>query len=145
MKILLILSYNIYLSDIMAKQKVQFRCPIDKVVGLFNKKWTIQIIRDMFFGKKQFSEFKEDKPNLSNKVLSQRLKELEEHNVVEKKIVETHPIKTEYYLTDYGRSLNRVIYEIAMFSLNSGFEEYSDKDKREEIQALFKDTLNISD
>ena len=145
MKILLILIYNIYLSDIMGKQKVQFRCPIDKVVGLFNKKWTIQIIRDMFFGKKQFSEFKEDKPNLSNKVLSQRLKELEETKIIEKKIIETHPVKTEYYLTDYGRSLNRVIYEIAMFSLNSGFEEYSDKDKREEIRTLFKDTLNISD
>ena len=99
----------------------------------------------MFFGKKQFSEFKEDKPNLSNKVLSQRLKELEESNIIEKKIIETHPVKTEYYLTDYGRSLNRVIYEIAMFSLNSGFEEYSDKDKREEIRTLFKDTLNISD
>ncbi|OWT32915.1 transcriptional regulator [Methanobrevibacter sp. 87.7] len=126
-----------------AKQGLQFQCPIDKVVGLFNKKWTIQIIRDMFFGKKQFSEFKEDKPNLSNKVLSQRLKELENEGIIEKNIVETHPVKTEYSLTDYGRGLNRVIYEIAMFSLNSGFEEYSNKNKRDEIQDLFKDTLNI--
>lgn len=55
--------------------KSGMECPINKAVELFNKKWTIQLIRDMFFGKKQFKDFQEDKPNLSNKVLSQRLKE----------------------------------------------------------------------
>lgn len=129
----------------MIIEKAEFRCPVDKVVGLFNKKWTIQIIRDMFFGKKTFTEFKENKPNLSNKVLSERLKELEDNGIVEKKIIKTHPVRTEYILTEYGRSLNKVIYEIAMFSLNSGFEEYSDKNKRNEIKQLFKDTLHIED
>jgi DNA-binding HxlR family transcriptional regulator len=60
-------------------------CPVDRTLNLFNKKWSIQIIRDMFFGKKHFKEFKEDKPNLSNKVLSSCLKELEENGLIEKK------------------------------------------------------------
>ena len=47
--------------------KSECTCPIDKAVVLFNKKWTIQLIIDMFFGKKQFKEFQEDKPDLSNK------------------------------------------------------------------------------
>ena len=51
-------------------------CPIQNAVQLFNKKWSILIIRDMFFGKKQFSEFKEGK-DISNKVLSSCLKDLE--------------------------------------------------------------------
>ena len=55
-------------------------CPVDRTLNLFNKKWCIQIIRDMFFGKKHFREFKEDKPKLSNKVLSSCLKELEERS-----------------------------------------------------------------
>ena len=80
--------------------KSEFAYPIDKAVVLFNKKWTIELIRDMFFGKKQFKEFQEDKPNLSNKVLSQRLKELENNGLVEKRVLNTSPISTEYYLTD---------------------------------------------
>jgi DNA-binding HxlR family transcriptional regulator len=45
-------------------------CPVDRTLNLINKKWSVQIIRDLFFGKKHFKEFKEDKPQLSNKVLS---------------------------------------------------------------------------
>lgn len=60
-------------------------CPVNKAVELFNKKWTIQIIRDMFFGKKHFKEFLEDKPGLSNKVLSNCLKEMEENGLIQKK------------------------------------------------------------
>jgi len=39
-------------------------CPIELVVKLINKKWVIQIMRDLFFGKSRFHEFKEDKPDL---------------------------------------------------------------------------------
>ena len=79
--------------------KSGMECPINKAVELFNKKWTIQLIRDMFFGKKQFKDFQEDKPNLSNKVLSQRLKEMEEKGLIEKRIINTSPVSTEYHLT----------------------------------------------
>lgn len=83
-------------------------CPIQNAVNLFNKKWSILLIRDMFFGKKQFSEFKEGK-DISNKVLSSCLKDLEEKNIVEKKVLNTTPITTEYHLTDVGMHLNKVL------------------------------------
>ena len=54
-------------------------CPVDRTLNLINRKWSIQIIRDLFFGKKHFKEFKEDKPELSNKVLSNCLKDLEKN------------------------------------------------------------------
>lgn len=60
-------------------------CPVELTVQLINKKWIIQIIRDLFFGKTHFSEFKEDKPELSNKVLSNCLKNLEENGLIKKK------------------------------------------------------------
>lgn len=119
-------------------------CPIDKAVVLFNKKWTIQLIRDMFFGKKQFKEFQEDKPDLSNKVLSQRLKELENNGLVEKKVLNTTPISSEYHLTEYGKKLNRVIYELAVFILDeSDFVEYKDEEVKNQIKNNFKQALNI--
>ena len=120
-------------------------CPVDKTLNLINKKWSIQIIRDMFFGKKHFKEFKEDKPKLSNKVLSNCLKELEENGLIEKKVLSTTPVTTEYYLTEYGKSMNRVIYELAMFTLHDEKDNSYSDETRNELKESFKQTLNIED
>lgn len=120
-------------------------CPVDRTLNLISKKWSIQIIRDIFFGKKHFKEFKEDKPKLSNKVLSSCLKDLEEKGLIEKKVLNTTPVTTEYYLTEYGRSMNRIIYELAMFTLNDDLDDNYPKDLRNELKNNFKETLQIDD
>ena len=118
-------------------------CPVDVTLNLINKKWSIQIIRDMFFGKKHFKEFKEDKPKLSNKVLSNCLKELEEKGLIEKVVLNTTPVTTEYYLTEYGKSKNRIVYELAMFTLyDENDNTYSDE-TRSELKNTFKKVLEI--
>lgn len=120
-------------------------CPVDRTLNLINKKWSIQIIRDMFFGKKHFKEFLEDKPNLSNKVLSSCLKELEENGLIKKVVLNTTPVSTEYYLTEYGKSMNKIVYELAMFTLhNENDNNYSDE-TREALKDTFKETLEIDD
>ena len=65
----------------------------------------------MFFGKKHFKEFQEDKPNLSNKVLSNCLKELEENGLIEKRVLNRTPVSTENHLTEYGKSMSRIVHE----------------------------------
>ena len=120
-------------------------CPVDRTLSLINKKWSIQIIRDMFFGKKHFKEFKEDKPNLSNKVLSNCLKDFEKNGLIEKKVLNTSPVTTEYYLTEYGQSMNRIIYELAMFTLDDDLDENYPEDKRDELKNTFRQTLKIDD
>lgn len=119
-------------------------CPVDRTLNLISKKWGIQIIRDMFFGKKHFKEFKEDKPKLSNKVLSNCLKELEENGLIEKRVLNTTPVTTEYYLTEYGKSMNRIVYELAMFTLDNNDRSYSEETKKE-LKNNFKQTLKIDD
>lgn len=116
-------------------------CPVDQSLKLFSKKWHIQIIRDLFFGKSRFKDFKEDKPDLSNKVLTQSLKDLENNGLIGKKTFEDNSKATEYYLTDEGKRMNRIIYEIAMFTLEK--EGSHSDERRDEIIELFKNTLNI--
>ena len=116
-------------------------CPVDQSLKLFSKKWHIQIIRDLFFGKNRFKDFKEDKPDLSNKVLTACLKDLESNGLIGKKTFEDNSKVTEYFLTDEGKRMNKIIYELAMFTLEN--DESKSDTKRDEIIELFKTTLDI--
>ena len=49
----------------MNSDKKAEKCPMEFAMELISRKWVIQILRDMFFGKKCFNEFKEGKPNIS--------------------------------------------------------------------------------
>lgn len=61
-------------------------------------------MKDLFAGKKHFNEFKEDKPTLSNVVLSDTLKYLENQELISKKVIEDDSKRnTEYYLTPKGK------------------------------------------
>lgn len=107
-------------------------CNFEENIQFLGKKWTVLLLRDLLLGKKYFSEFKEDKPELSNKVLSERLKELEKMNIISKNIEND---SFEYFLTEKGQLLNKIIYEIAIFNLN---DLNYDKEKEEAIKRLFK-------
>ena len=118
-------------------------CPIENTVKLLNRKWTIVLIRDMFLGKKHFFEFKENKPNLSNNVLSDTLKSMEKNGLIVKKVSNQ---SSEYYLADRGLKLNKVLYELAAFGLD---ELECGEDTDSEIINMFKDyyanLLKVSD
>lgn len=113
-------------------------CPIELVVSLIRKKWVIQIIRDLFFGKTRFNEFKQGKPDLSNKVLSNCLKDMEKNGLIHRIVDKCDKKNVKYYLTEKGKSLNKILYEIAIVGVDG--ENYSDKLKND-VKATFKDKL----
>ena len=94
-------------------------CPIEVSLNYLGKKWTLQIIRDLFKGKKRFSEFLKANPQISTKMLSVRLTELQDLGIIQKKIISTTPMKCEYLLTQKGIALNKVLFELAEFSLQN--------------------------
>ncbi len=95
-------------------------------------------MRDLFFGKSRFHEFKEDKPDLSNKVLSRCLKDMENNGLIQKIVDKCDKKNVRYILTEKGKSLNKVIYEIAMVTVDS--ENYSDK-IRNDLKTSFQENL----
>ncbi|MDP7115741.1 MAG: helix-turn-helix domain-containing protein [Candidatus Woesearchaeota archaeon] len=92
-------------------------CPIETAFKYLGKKWSINIIRDMFKGKKRFSDFLKANPDLSTKMLSARLKDLEKDGFICKEIVSKSPITVEYKLTKRGKGLNKILYEASVFSV----------------------------
>ena len=99
-------------------------CPVELSLDIINRKWVLQIICDMFFGKTHFSEFKEERPNLSNKALSRCLKFMEEQDLIKKNVNNNN---IEYFLTDKGKSLNKLIYDLVEFTLDNNNEYYSEE------------------
>ena len=95
-------------------------CPVELSLDIINRKWVLQIICDMFFGKTRFSEFQKKRPEMSNKALSRSLKFMEEQGLIKKDA-------DEYFLTDKGKSLNKVIYDLVEFTLDNNEELYDEK------------------
>ena len=125
----------------MNNNKKAEKCPMELAMELISRKWVIQILRDMFFGKKRFNEFKDGKSNLSNKVLSNCLKEMEENGLISRNNDEDKQI-IEYTLTDKGKKLNKVVYELAMFTLTTDLgNDFYDDETKIELENIFKNTL----
>jgi DNA-binding HxlR family transcriptional regulator len=92
----------------------------------------------LFYGKSRFNEFKEDKPDLSNKVLSNCLKEMEQNGLIDRIADKYDPKNVRYMLTEKGKSLNKVLYEIAMLTVDT--QNYSEK-IRDDLKTSFKENL----
>lgn len=90
----------------------------------------------MFNGYEHFTEFKQINSEISNNVLSDTLKFLIEKELIKKITVESN---TKYILTPEGRSLNRIMYELGVYGIQS--DEY--EDCREEIKEYFKEIFEI--
>ncbi len=91
-------------------------CPIEIAVHYIGKKWAINVIRDLFVGKKRFSEFLKANPSLSTKMLAARLRELERDGLIFKKVDSMIPLSAHYELTEKGRALSGILVEMAIFS-----------------------------
>lgn len=76
---------------------------------LLSKKWTLQIIRVLMGGKKRFSEFKQQMPSVSDRLLSERLQDLEEQRLVYRHVHPTKPVLIEYELSPRGLALEPVV------------------------------------
>lgn len=117
---------------------------VDDTFSYLRKKWTIPIIKGLFCDCKNFKGFLELNPGLSSKVLSERLKELEENGIVEKVVLNSSAGHTEYYLTEKGRRLNRIIFEMFNFALDEVLKSEDSIKLREESKESLKTTLQIN-
>lgn len=89
-------------------------CPhFHKGIELIGRRWSGVILRELMAGACRFTEIRGAIPDISDRMLSERLKELETEGLVERQVYPETPVRVEYRLTDKGRALERVIAAIA--------------------------------
>jgi DNA-binding HxlR family transcriptional regulator len=92
-------------------------CPkYEAAAELLGKKWTSLIIRVLLDGPKRFKEIKEQIPDMSDKMLTDRMKELEILDIVKRSVYPEMPVRIEYDLTHRGQGLEPVIESIQAWS-----------------------------
>lgn len=89
-------------------------CPLyQRTVELIGRRWTGAIVRAMLSGITRYSDFRQVIPELTDRMLSERLRELEEEGIVERRVIPQTPVRIDYVLTDKGRSLGTVVDAIS--------------------------------
>lgn len=89
------------------------KCPLYPTFELLGKKWTLHIIKELtFHGKKRYSELKRELKGISPKTLTERLRELEEEEIIIRIVYPEVPPRVEYDLTDKGNDLSKSIDSI---------------------------------
>lgn len=88
-------------------------CPkFEYAFGLLGKKWNGLIIRVLLNGTKRFSDLRDMIPEISDRMLTERFKELESEGIIKRSVYAEIPVRIEYELTDKGRELKSTMDEV---------------------------------
>ena len=82
-------------------------------VELVGRRWTGTILRALLRGPARYHELRDSVPEISDRMLSERLRELEAEGIVTRSVIPATPVRVEYVLTDKGRALENAIVAIA--------------------------------
>lgn len=94
-------------------------CPIRNVVAQIGDKWSILILFALVDGADRFNSIKKRVVGISQRMLTQTLRDLEREGYVDRTIYPEVPVKVEYELTDMGRALVKPLYQLVSWADNN--------------------------
>jgi DNA-binding HxlR family transcriptional regulator len=86
-----------------------FVLAVNDTMNVINGKWKLPIIGSLLFGKKRFKELQREIPNITPRMLSKELKDLEVNGIVIRTVFATIPVTVEYELTESGKNIRNVL------------------------------------
>lgn len=84
-------------------------CTVEPVLDVLIGKWKISILYFLFHGTKRFSELQKGIPDITKKMLTSHLRDLEEQDIIQRIVYPVVPPKVEYSLTEYGYTLQPIL------------------------------------
>jgi DNA-binding HxlR family transcriptional regulator len=120
-------------------------CPIDNSINILGRKFTLHILRDMILLKqKRFSEFIDSIEGISTKTISIRLKEMEEADLINRIVVSSRPVQTEYTVTGKGKMIEPILELLAEFSMRYEPKVIFKAGKQRDLEELFGNNTRFS-
>jgi len=92
-------------------------CPVATTVGLIGNKWKLLILRNLLAGTQRFGELRKTIPGISQKVLTDNLRSLEDDGILNRRVYPEVPPRVEYSLTDLGDSMRPILHAMEAWGL----------------------------
>ncbi|MGE7758768.1 winged helix-turn-helix transcriptional regulator [Peribacillus simplex] len=108
-------------------QKKKYNISVEATLEVLGGKWKCVILCHLTHGKKRTSELKRLMPNITQKMLTQQLRELEQDEVINRIVYNQVPPKVEYELSEYGQSLESILSALCTWGENHITRVYGDK------------------
>ena len=94
-------------------------CPVETTLSLISNRWKVLILRELFLGTRRFGELKKALNGISQKVLTENLKDMAEQGLISRRVYAEVPPRVEYSLTELGFSLEPILTAMRLWG-----EEY---------------------
>jgi DNA-binding HxlR family transcriptional regulator len=117
----------------------QYGCPVEATADIIGGKWKAVILYYLFQGPKRFNELRRLLPEVTQRMLTLQLRELEQDSIVHREIYKEVPPKVEYSLTEFGTSLGPII--VQMLDWGEQYMEQIQELKWQRINQMSKSTL----
>lgn len=111
-----------------------FVLAVNDTMNVINGKWKLPIIGSLLFGKRRFKELQREIPNITPRMLSKELKDLEVNGIVTRTVYSTIPVTVEYELTESGKNIRQVLESMLDWGLRH--RELSIGQSRKEVKTL---------
>ncbi|EJW20293.1 helix-turn-helix transcriptional regulator [Paenibacillus alvei] len=108
-------------------QKKKYNISVEATLEVIGGKWKCVILCHLTHGKKRTSELKRLMPSITQKMLTQQLRELEEDGVINRIVYNQVPPRVEYELSEYGRSLEGILSSLCTWGEKHLTKVYGDK------------------
>jgi len=107
----------------MAQKKMHCEClntikPVRDTLDIINGKWKLPIIISIGVGNDRFTDIQESIPGITPKVLAKELKDLEQHRLITRIIIDDYPVKISYKLQPYADTLTPIIHALKDWGIN---------------------------
>jgi len=101
----------------MVKKTFDRDCPVARSLDIVGERWTLLIVRDLLTGPMRFQDLLQSTVGIAPNVLSDRLKTLENYDLVKRRFYSEHPPRAEYSLTDKGLELGVVVLALGRWGV----------------------------
>ncbi|MEA5568459.1 helix-turn-helix domain-containing protein [Anabaena sp. UHCC 0399] len=109
--------------EAQAENYERLTCEVETTLKVIGGRWKVLIIRELLSEIKRFGELQRSLPGITQKMLTQQLRELEEDGIIHREVYAQIPPKVEYSLTPLGKSLQPILYAMHEWAVKHFYQK----------------------